>query len=211
MSLIDMSEVIYKAEGLLTALAAKPTITAFSNGDYVRWEVELFRRRYIKQKKDVEEAEAVFREACRGGTFTTEEAKAHDNALREADSRRSIARASISQLVSSARESINFAKQQDEWISNDRKSAYEENPIDFCQYSIMSSVLPNSSEEKRNKALLEAEQEYINALAEAKQEAREAGPGSSARAASRRASEMFEQRKAAIEEAFYSAYLSQFA
>ena len=75
----------------------------------------------------------------------------------------------------------------------------------------MFSVLPNSPEEKRDKALLEAEQEYINAMAEAKQEAREAGPGSNSRAASRAASEMFEQRKAVIEETFYSDYLSQFA
>ena len=205
MSFVDMSEVHSQAEGLLTAPAAKPI------GDYERWEVELFRRRYAKEKKEVEEAEVAYREACKGGTFSEEEAVAHKKALREADSRRSITRASISQLVSSAQGSINFAKQQDEWVSNDRKTAYEETPIDFCEYSIMSAVLPDSPEEKRNKALLEAEQEYINARAEAKPEAREAGPRSSSRAASRAAAEMFEQRKAVIEEAFYSATMSRFA
>jgi hypothetical protein len=210
MSLIDMSEVTYKAEGLLRETHA---ITEFSNGDYVRWQMELFRRRYEKEKKSVAEAEAVFRETCRGGTFTTEEAKAHDKALREAESRRSITRASISQLVREAEGRIEFAKKQDQWVSDDRKWAYKasDDPHNFCQFSVMFAVLPGSPEEARDKALLEAEEEYLNALAEARQDAIEAGPGSTARAASRRASEIFEKRKAAIEETFYTTYMSSFA
>ncbi len=202
MSLIDMSEVEWNAEDLLET---QPTITPFSDGDYVRWAVELFRRRYEKEQKDVKEAEAAFREACKGGTFTAAEAAAHDKALREADSRRSITRASISQLVCDAKGSIEFAKKRDEWISADRRDAYSENPNNFCNYSVMQATLEGSPEAIRDAALLEAEQEYVNDMAEIKQDAREAGErGSGSPSAKHCVVVRFEQRKAAIEEEYYS-------
>jgi hypothetical protein len=195
MSLIDIIEVEWKAEGLLTTK---------SDGDYVRWEVELFRRRYAKEKKAVEETEAAYRQACRGGTFTSEaEANTHTAALRKADTDRSNARAHISELVCTAQNSIRFAKQQDEWISSDRKSAFKENPQGFCEYSVMHATLPGSAEEKRNAALHEAEQTYINDCEEARQDAIESG--SRRISTSRIARQLFEERKAAIEEEYYAA------
>ncbi len=211
MSLVNMSEVEYEAEGLLTI---KPT------GDYERWELELFRRCYAKEKKEVAEAEAAFRQACKGGTFTSEEAAAHDKALREAETRRSITRASISQLVRAADGKIKFAKKIDEWVAKDRKEARKEmyDPREFCQYSVMYAVLPGSPEEARNKALLEAEQEYINAIADARSDACsfyrgdfERGRGSYLRSKQAEIEEEFEQAKAAAEEAFYTSYMSRFA
>lgn len=197
MSFVNVQEVEYQAEGLLTI---KPT------GDYERWEVELFRRRYIQYKKQMEEAEAAFRQACNGGTFTSEECAMHRETLSEADTNRSNTRAALSSLVESAENSISFAKKQDEWISSDRKSAYEETPYGFCQYSVMHMTLPGSPEEKRNAALLEAEQSYINDCEEAKQDAIEAG--SRRICASRSARELFEERKAAAEEEYYTASLA---
>jgi hypothetical protein len=185
----------YQAEGLLTT---KPT------GDYVRWEIELFRRRYAQYKKELEEAEAAFCQACKGGTFTSEESAIHRETLQKADTNRSNTRAAFSGLVESAENSICFAKQQDEWISSDRKSACEETPQGFCEYSVMHLTLPGSPEEKRNKALLEAEQELKNACEEAKQEAIESG-SRCIRGSSRGASRIFEERKAAIEEEYYAA------
>ena len=197
MSFVNVQEVESQAAELLTT----------SHGDYVRWEVELFRRRYAKAKQQMEEAEAVYRQACKGGTFTSdEEANTHTAALCRADTNRSNTRASISGLVCSAQSSISFATQQDEWISSDRKSAFEESPQGFCEYSVMHATLPGSPEEKRNAALLEAEQTYINDCEEAQQEAIEAG--SRRICAVRYASKLFEERKSAAEEEYYSASLA---
>ncbi len=211
MSLVDMSDVEYEAEGLLTI---KPT------GDYERWALELFRRRYLKQKKEVAEAEAVWREACKGGTFSREDAIAHNKALREAETRRSNARAHMSTIVRSAGGDLAYAKRIDGWVAKDRRDACKEmyDPRDFCEYSVMYSALPGSPEEARNKALLEAEKEYINALGDARSDACsfyrgsfERGRSSYLRAKEAEAEEEYEQRKAAIEEEFYTAYMSRFA
>ena len=197
MSFVNVEEVEYQAEGLLTI---KPT------GDYERWEVELFRRRYAKAKKQMEEAEAAFRQACKGGAFTSEEAAIRRETLSKADTNRSNSRAAFSGLVDSAESNISFAKKQDEWISSDRKSAFEETPHGFCHYSVMHVTLPGSPEEKRNAALLDAEQTYINDCEEAKQDAIEAG--SRRIRAARSARELFEERKAAAEEEYYNASLA---
>jgi hypothetical protein len=99
-----MSEVEYEA---LCLLSTKPS------GNYERWTQELFRRRYAKEKADVEVAEAAFRAACKGGTFTEEEAAVHAKTFREADSQLSINRASLSELIRSAAEDLEFAKKLD--------------------------------------------------------------------------------------------------
>lgn len=203
MSFVDITEVECNAQDLL---ATKPTITSFSDGDYVRWEVELFRRRYERSKKAMEDAEVAFRAACKGGIFTTEEAAAHTTTLNQADMRRSITRAALSSLVRDSTNSIEFAKTRDEWISSDRRNAYNENPHEFCQYAIMHVALPGFPEAARNAALLEAEQEYMNACTEARQDAIEAG--SRRILGGRDAATLYDERKAAIEEAYYVASLA---
>lgn len=204
MSFIDITEVECNAQDLL---ATKPTVTRFSDGDYVRWEVELFRRRYERSKKAMEDAEVAFRDACKGGVFTTEEAVAHTAALNAADSRRSITRAALSSLVRNSAGNIAFAKKQDEWTSTDRRCAFEENPHEFCQYATMQATVPGSPEAARNAALLEAEQEYNNDCAEARQDAIEAGCRR-IRGTGRSAAERFDERKAAIEDKYYTACLA---
>jgi hypothetical protein len=211
MSFVDMSEVEWKAEDLLTI---KPT------GDYERWELELFRRRYVKQKKEVAEADAAWKEASKGGTFTREEAAAHEKAFREADVRRSNAHAHMSTIVRSAEGDLAFAKTTDEWVAKERTEACKEmyNPRKFCEYSVMYSALPGSPEETRNKALLEAEKEYKLALEDARSDACsfyrgdfERGRSSYLRSQKAEIEEEFEERKAAIEEKFYTDYLSRFS
>lgn len=99
-----MSEVEHEA---LCLLSTKPS------GNYERWTQEIFRRRYAKEKADVEAAEAAFCEACKGGTFTEEEAAIHAKILSAADLHLSNSRASLNELVRSAADDLEFAKKLD--------------------------------------------------------------------------------------------------
>jgi hypothetical protein len=178
MSFIDLSEVDYEARGLL---ATKPS------GDYERWALEIFRRRYAKAKVEAEVAEIAFREACKGGTFTDAEAAAHKKAFNEADSRRSITRAWISQLVRDAADELKFAKKQDRWAAADPECR---------QYY-------TAAEEKRDMALKEATEKMRSDLDDVNQDenffSRGGGKGQK-----RAIVQAFNERKAEIEEEYYT-------
>ena len=199
MSLIDLTEVEYEAEDLL---ATEPL------GDYERWTLELFRRRYAKEKAAVDEAEAAFRQACKGGTFTAEEAAAHDKTFREAETRRFITRASLSQLVREAASDLVFYRKVDKWTAADRREADNGDPL-FCEYEITYSTLPGSPEEKRDRAILEAERQMKSDMADMAEDdigfSRGSFAGRRRGGGGHRIVEEFDRRKAAIEEEYYAA------
>jgi hypothetical protein len=187
MSLVDLNEVDYEARALL---ATTPS------GDYERWALEIFRRRYAKETAEVEIAEAAFREACKGGTFTVEEAAAHKKAFNAAEIKRSNSRASISHLVRMAAGELEFAKKLDKWAAADPEYRY--------------ATLPGSPEEKRDKALMEATEQMITDIDDVDQDEIGFSRGSFAGPRGGRSRkyaivEAFEKRKAEIEEEYYAA------
>jgi hypothetical protein len=185
MSFVNLFEVDYKARGLM---ASEPA------NDYERWTLEIFRRRYAKAEADVAVAEAAFSEACKGGTFTKEEAAAHEKTLREAETHRSNSRAWISQLVSSAAGDLEFAKQKDKWAAADPEWRF--------------TTLPGSAEEKRDAALQEATEQMKSDMDDVDQDEIGFSRGGRRRGGQghkRVIMQTFEQRKAAIEEEYYAA------
>ncbi len=187
MSLVDLNEVDYAARNLL---ATKPS------GDYEKWALEIFRRRYVKETAEVEVAEAAFREACKGGTFTAEEAAAHEKAFNAAETQRSNSRASISQLVRLAEGELEFAKKLDKWASSDPEYRF--------------ATLPGSPQEKRDNAIKEATEQMMSDLDDVDQDEIGFNRGSFAgprggRGRKQAIVEAFEKRKAEIEEEYYAA------
>lgn len=128
-----MVNVEFEARGIL---ATEPA------GNYERWALEIFRRRFAKAKENVEVAEAEYKEAAKGGTFTKEEAAAHTKRWNEACTRQSITRAWLSELVRDIVGELEFAKKLDKWAAEDPEWKF--------------AALPGSAEEKRDKALEEA-------------------------------------------------------
>lgn len=180
MSFVNLFEVEHKARRLMASEVA---------GDYERWALEIFRRRYAKAEVDVEVAEAAFRDACKGGSFTEEEAAAHQKTLREADSRRSITRAWISQLVRDAAGDLEFAKKLDRLVAADPEC---------CRRDLRYTA----AEEKRDLALQEATEQMKSDIDDVNQDVigfgRRGGQGRK-----RAIVAAFNERKAAIEEEYY--------
>lgn len=213
MSFISINDVEWKAEEVL---ATEPKVTQYSDGDYVRWELELFRRRLVRSRKAMEEAEAAFAEASKGGgPFSKAELEAHTAAFNKADTNRSNKRAAFSGLVDASEGFIRTAKIFDEIVSDMRRDAQAE-AVDnqrICHYAYMTSALSDSPEEKRNAALLEAEKEYIQLCEDAAQDAyegRRGGRKRSGRVNCGEANKRFEERKAQIEEEYYAAELAKY-
>lgn len=180
-----MANVEFEARGIL---ASEPA------GDYERWALEIFRRRYAKAKKEVEVAEAEYKEAAKGGTFTKEEAAAHTKRWNEACTRQSITRAWLSQLVSDIVGELEFAKKLDKWAREDPEWKF--------------ATLPGSAEEKRDKALVEAvkmmESDMDDILQDEIGFSRIEGGRRGGRGRKRAIVEAYEKRVAAIEEEYYA-------
>ena len=179
-----MAYLDYEARGLL---AKEPA------GDYERWAQEIFRRRYAKAKVVLEEAEAAYREASKGGIFTKEEAEAHTKQFNEACTNLSIKKAWASHLVIDAAGELEFAKKIDKWTSADPEYRF--------------ATLPGSPEEKRDLALREATEQMESDMDDVNQDEigfSRSGGRRGGNAHKRAIVQAFEKRKAAIEEEYYA-------
>lgn len=180
MSFVNLSDVDQEARCLM---ASEPA------GDYERWTLEVFRRRYAKAEAEVEVAEIAYCEASKGGTFTEAEAAAHQKTLKEADSRRSISRAWISSLVRDAADDLKLAKKLDRLAAADPEC---------CR----PSQYYTAAEEKRDAALKEATEKMKSDIDDVDQDV--IGFGCRGGKGRKRAIvAIFNERKAAIEEEYY--------
>ncbi len=132
-------------------LAIKPL------GHYMRWQLELSRRRFAKLEADMKVAKTAYDAVNKTVVLKTKaEADAHDKAFREAQSKYSLERNCWICSVGNAKDMLQTAKLFDELADGNRRKADDDMP----SFRFLMEAPEGSPEDKRNKALQEAERQY---------------------------------------------------
>ena len=189
-------------------------------GHYMRWEIELQRRRFAKLAAEMREAKKAYDALNKTVVLSGPEIAAHDKAFKEAQSKYTLTHGCWVCSVGHAEDMLRSAKLFDEISAMDARRApaeeddnYEDDDIQTFRF--LREASEGSINETRNKALQAAERKFREECEDVKSDCAsfyrgsfEQGRSSAMRSGIARAAKTYKEEVAAAEEAYYQACLS---
>ena len=193
-------------------------------GHYMRWEIELQRRRFVKLAAEMREAKKAYDALNKTVILSGPEIAAHDKAFKEAQSKYTLAHNCWVCSVGHAEDMLRSSKLFDELSAMDARRASDEEEDDYGfnyedddvqSFRFLREASEGSISETRNKALQAAERKYHEDCKDVKSDCAsfyrgsfERGRSSAMRSGYQRAAADYKKAVAEAEEAYYQACLA---
>ena len=184
-------------------------------GHYMRWEIELQRRRFAKLAAEMREAKKAYDALNKTVVLSGPEIAIHDKAFKEAQSKYTLAHNCWVCSVGHAEDMLRSSKLFDELSAMDARRAGDTEDDDVQSFRFLREASEGSINETRNKALQAAERRYREDCEDVKSDCAsfyrgsfERGRGSAMRSGYARAAADYKKAIAEAEETYYQACLA---